>query len=112
MEGDVQVCSRDIQYEHFEAIKPLLDIFEKKKVFIITPLPRYVVAGCCGNADHCTNRRGPGYKARMLQGLEDIRRNLKDFLFHKGKRNVKVVDPNFDIRGMSEGEVWDLDPIP
>jgi hypothetical protein len=111
MEGEVQVLSREIQYEHFEAIKPLVDIFEKKKVFFITPLPRYVVAGCCSNEDHCVNRREPGYKNRIQQGLEDIRRNLKDFLFHKGKRNVKVLDPNLEIRGLSEGEVWDMDPI-
>jgi hypothetical protein len=111
MEGDVQVCSRDIQYEHFEALQPLLDIFEKKKVYFITPLPRYVVAGCCNNTDHCANRREPGYRTRMLQGLEDIRRNLKDFLFHKGWRNVKVVDPNIEIRGLSDAETWSSDPI-
>jgi hypothetical protein len=51
------------------------------------------------------------YKTRMLQGLEDIRRNLKDFLFHKGRRNVKVVDPNLDIRGLSNAEIWSSDPV-
>jgi hypothetical protein len=111
MEGDVQVCSRDIQYEHFDAIKPLLDIFDKKRTLILTPLPRYAVAGCCNNLEHCANIREPGYKTRMMQELEDIKRNLRDYLFHKGKRNIRVVDPTMDLMGMVDSEIWDIDPI-
>jgi hypothetical protein len=111
MEGDVQVCSRDIQYEHFDAIKPLLDIFDKKRTLILTPLPRYVVAGCCNNPEHCANIREPGYKTRMMQGLDDIKRNLRDYLFNKGKRNIRVVDPTMDLMGMVDAEIWDSDPI-
>jgi hypothetical protein len=111
MEGEVKVCSRDVQLEHFDAIKPLLDIFERRRVLIITPMLRYIVAGCCNEEEHCSNRRTHGYKANMQQGLEDIRFNLKDYLFHKGKRQVRVLDPNVDIRGMTDSEVWDNHPI-
>jgi hypothetical protein len=111
MEGDVQVCSRDVQYEHFEAIKPLLDIFDKKRTLIMSPLPRYFVNGYCSNRDHCANIREPGYKNRMLQGLEDVKKNLKDYLFHKGKRNIRVVDPTLVLKGMVDTEIWGLDPI-
>jgi hypothetical protein len=111
MEGEVRVCSREVQLDHFDALKPLLDIFERRRVLIVTPMPRYIVAGCCNEAEHCSNRGERGYRTSMLQGLEDIRYNLKEYLFHKGKRQVRVLDPNIDIRGMTDSEVWDTDPI-
>jgi hypothetical protein len=47
----------------------------------------------------------------MMQGLEDVKRNLRDYLFHKGKRNIRVVDPTMDLMGMVDAEIWDSDPI-
>jgi hypothetical protein len=45
MEGEVRVCSPDMQLENFKAIKPLLDLFEKRKVLVVTPMPRYTYSG-------------------------------------------------------------------
>jgi hypothetical protein len=55
--GEVTVASRDVMYEHYNTMKPLLDLVGKCKGIVAAPLPRYVVAGCCSDPDHCSNRR-------------------------------------------------------
>jgi hypothetical protein len=110
--GDVVLCSRETQQEHFESLRLLLDLVEKKTCLIITPMPRYIIGGCCSNKTHVTNREEPNFKTRMLTSLEDLRVNLKDFLYLSGKRFVKIVDPTYDMRSMADSEIWgDADPI-
>jgi hypothetical protein len=75
-------------------------------------MPRYSTNGCCSNKTHVTNREEPNFKTRMLASLEDLRVNLKDFLYLSGKRFVKIVDPPYDMRSMTDNEIWgDADPI-
>jgi hypothetical protein len=110
--GDVVICSRETQQEHFESLKPLLDLVEKKICLIITPMPRYITTGCCSDKTHVTNREEPNFKAKMLASLDDLRVHLKDFLFLNSKRFVKIVDPTYDMRSMADSEIWgDGDPI-
>jgi hypothetical protein len=47
----------------------------------------------------------------MIAGLEEVRKNVKDFLYFEGRRNVKVIDPTVDIRGLKDGQTWEDDPI-
>jgi hypothetical protein len=49
----------------------------------------------------------------MLSALKEAKENIKDFQFHEGKRNFKVLDPNMDMRGVAEEEIWGLyiDPV-
>jgi hypothetical protein len=109
--GEITLCPRETQQEHFTAIKPLLEAAGKKRCIMITPLPRYVIAGCCLNPEHCPNRRFQDFKQHMLNSLDMMRRNFKDFLFFAGMRNVKVLDPCMDIRGMEDMEIWSEDPV-
>jgi hypothetical protein len=60
---------------------------------------------------HCSNRRFQDFKQHMLNSLDMMRRNFKDFLYFAGMRNVKVLDPCMDIRGMEDSEIWGKDPI-
>jgi hypothetical protein len=57
LEGEVAVCGRDTLLHHFNAIEPLLALVGRKRGIIITPLPRYIIAGCCSDPGHCSNRR-------------------------------------------------------
>jgi hypothetical protein len=93
------------------AIKPLLEAAGKKRSIVITPLPRYVTAGCCLDPGHCSNRRFQDFKQHMLNSLDMMRRNFKDFLYFAGLRNIKVLDPCMDIRGLEDGEIWGDDPV-
>jgi hypothetical protein len=47
----------------------------------------------------------------IYQSPQSIRKYLKDFLFLNGMHNMKVDNPKIDIRGLSEAETWDTDPI-
>jgi hypothetical protein len=111
VEGEVTVCSRDVLNEHLTALRPLLELVGKKRGIVISPLPRYVVTGCCSNPEHCSNRRLLDYEQQQQQSLDIIKRSIKDYLFCHGLRFIRVLDPLVDIRGMEASKVWGEDPI-
>jgi hypothetical protein len=47
----------------------------------------------------------------MSAQLESFKRNIKDHIYNLNKKNIKVVDPNLDIRGMDPVDIWGSDPI-
>jgi hypothetical protein len=111
IEGDVNIGSKETQIEHLKELKPLLELLDKRRAIIITPLPRYVIKACCENPEHCSNRRFLDFKQQMLDSLELMRKTCKDFLFYEGKKSIKVLDPCVDIRGMEDSEMWGEDPV-
>jgi hypothetical protein len=78
---------------------------------MLTPIPRYVTCGCCTDPDHVVNRADPEYKTKMMQGLDALKRNLKDFKFRDGKRSMKLLDPNVDLRGLEEDDIWGVSSV-
>jgi hypothetical protein len=111
IEGEVQVATRETQLEHFYTIRPLLDAVGKKKTLLVAPLPRYITSGCCVDRRHTINRLDPYYRENMNMQLETLKRNLKDHVFNLNKRNIKVMDPMLDLRGLDPTEVWGPNPI-
>jgi hypothetical protein len=79
LEGEVTICSKDTQIEHLNTIRPLLEIAEKRKCLLLTPLPRYGAAGCCADPDHCSKRRYPDFAQHMRDELKMLRKHFKDF---------------------------------
>jgi hypothetical protein len=47
----------------------------------------------------------------VIEALQEVRRKLKDFLWHDGRRNFKVVDPAIDLKGMPDDDMWGMDPV-
>jgi hypothetical protein len=47
----------------------------------------------------------------MMGALAEAKHHIKDLLFHAGKRNFKVLDPNICNNNITEGEVWGHDPV-
>jgi hypothetical protein len=111
IEGEVTIGSKETQIEHLKELIPLLELLDKRRGIIITPLPRYVTKACCENSEHCSNRRFLDFKQQMLDSLELMRKTCKDFLYYEGKKSIKVLDPCVDIRGMENSEVWGDDPV-
>jgi hypothetical protein len=111
MNGEVMLEKRDEQLDNYNTIKPLLDLVDKSKGLIVAPMPRYWNRGCCENEHHATNIGDSNYKQDMLDALQEVKRNLKGFLWHDGKRNIKVVDPAYDLKGMADDEMWGEDPV-
>jgi hypothetical protein len=67
--GELVVASRDIQNEHFHAMKPILDVIGSRPCLIVSPLQRYVVGGCCQDVCHVANRLDRGYQEEQKQQL-------------------------------------------
>jgi hypothetical protein len=111
IEGELAVCGRETLLRHFNTLKPLLDLTAKKRGILVSPLPRYVVSGCCSESSHCSNRRFPDFEQQLQQQLDITKRNLKDFLFYDGYRQIRVLDPCMDMRHLDQDEAWGDDPI-
>jgi hypothetical protein len=47
----------------------------------------------------------------MYTQLEALKRNLKEFVHNLNKKNLKVMDPNIDLRGMDPVDIWGENPI-
>jgi hypothetical protein len=82
-----------------------------KKTVLIGPLPRYVVAGCCGKAAHISNRRAPRFLEDMLEDLEGIHKTTRDFLFKENLRHIRVMNPWVGLRDMLLANIWGDNPI-
>jgi hypothetical protein len=111
MLGTVTVCSTDNQREQLSIIKPLLDAVGRRQAVFITPMPRFITAGCCSDKTHACQRDDPNYKSGIVHALEMQKRTAKDFLYSQGKRNFTILDPNMDMRGLRDNEIWGDDPI-
>jgi hypothetical protein len=112
MVGAVTVCSQEMQFEHFAALKPVLDVIGKRRAIIIAPMPRYIVSGCCGDSSHCTGLGNPASRCAIEAALESLKKNLRDYLFNTGRRNIRVLDPMVEFRGMTDDELWNKeDPV-
>jgi hypothetical protein len=111
LEGEVVVCTRDIQQEHLRSLRPMFDAVGKKKCVWVAPMMRYVVAGCCEDASHAPNRRDRYCMDEMETQLDSFKRGLKDHIHGLNKKNIKVADPSLDLRGMSPEDIWGTDPV-
>jgi hypothetical protein len=74
-------------------------------------MPRYIVAGCCSNTGHSSNRRYQDFEQQQQQHLDIVKKNLKDYLFYDGYRNIRVLDPCMDLRSLGQEDAWDTDPV-
>jgi hypothetical protein len=69
-------------------------------------MPRYIVASCCANPRHAPNHADRYFQDDMSTQLDTFKRNLKDHIHSLQKKNIKVEDPNLDIRGMDPTDIW------
>jgi hypothetical protein len=69
VEGEVTVFSHDTQLEHLKAISEILDAIGKRKCLLITPLPRYVTAGCwvLPGSGTLLKQEVPGFQAALAE---------------------------------------------
>jgi hypothetical protein len=109
--GKIVVCSQETQAEQFRLLKPIFNALERRTALCIGPMPRYVAAGCCEDRGHAINRREDDYRENMSIQLDAYQRGLKEFLFSTGIKNIKVLDPSCDLRGLSREEMWGTDPV-
>jgi hypothetical protein len=111
MHGEIRVAGRDTQMDHFRALHPLFEILKQHKILLVTPLHRWQLLQQQRSAGHGTKRASPDFKKMMAEDLDSMKCNLKDFVFREGNRSVKHLDPNVDLRGLEESNIWGADPV-
>ncbi len=96
LEGRVKLAGKEVVSDRFEIIRPLLLYANKFRVTLLSPLPRYIVGGCCENNSHCSNWDEINFATDQLRELERVRTNLRDCVFRakdRAVKSVKVVNP-------------------
>jgi hypothetical protein len=61
--GEVNLCPKETEQEHFTAIKSLLEAAGKKRCIMITPLPKYVVCSVLLGSWTLLKQEVPGLQA-------------------------------------------------
>ena len=103
--GDLVFAPKELQYSVFCDAIPLLEIVGGRKTIIVSPIPRYLVLGCCPDPDHAGNRSSPDFRCGLESAVIECRKNVKDFCFRHGLRNVRVIGPWPALRAMGNS-VW------
>jgi hypothetical protein len=57
---------------------PVLQLLKKNRKIILIILPRYMCLPCCLEEGHCSNRKERDYLTRLLAGLKEMQRELKE----------------------------------
>jgi len=110
MVGELTIAPKEIQYNVYKAIRPILMAAGSRPLVIVTPFPRYVSAPCCADKDHVVNFRDGDYIDKIMQQLGEIRANFKSFLFTDHLRRISVVNPAPLMDDRLAAEFWQ-DPV-
>jgi hypothetical protein len=102
VEGELQVCGKETQIGQFDAIRPLFDAVGKKKCLWVAPFPRYLLQSCCDDPGHVTNITSRYYREDMEEQLDRYKWGMKEHIRSLGRKNIKILDPNIDLRSMAE----------
>ena len=109
VDGDLVFAPKELQYNCFCDAKPLFEAAGSRRKIIISPIPRYLLSGCCVDPDHAGNIKDPDYRGNLEMAVVDCRKNLKDFAFRQGIRNLRVVGPWPALRELGDS-IW-LDKV-
>ncbi len=77
IDGDLVLQPLEALERSFDDCKPIFEACRGHKVVILSPLPRYIMAGCCQDEEHAPNRRDTNFKSFLISGLERTKKNLK-----------------------------------
>jgi hypothetical protein len=81
-------------------------------------MPRYLLARCCDNPGHLTNRNVEHYIEEMIQAIRDVYSWINNTIFMRRIKGVKVFNPNhalgfnnYDVNTDTIIELWGEDPV-
>jgi hypothetical protein len=111
IQGELVVCPVETQLELLNTMKPVFDAVGHKAGVFVTPMPRYVIAGCCEDPTHVSNREDRHYRADMDLQLDSLKQTVKNFLFNTGRRNFKIFDTMMNLKGLEDADMWCTDPV-
>jgi hypothetical protein len=118
VEGELKMISKEDMKELFILILPLIKAARGLKVIIMGPMPRYLIAKCCGNPGHVTNRNTDSYIDGLIQGIKDVYSWINSTIFLRRIKDVKTFNPthalgfnNYDVNIDTILELWGEDPV-
>jgi hypothetical protein len=94
VEGTLTVADKPIVKELSNTLAPLLKMLGGSKKLVLTPMARYWVTPCCGDPEHLTNYRTPGYLPRLGEAVASLWDHIRDALFTRRVSNFRVLCPN------------------
>ena len=92
-------------------MKPILEAVGQKPFIIVTPMRRYACSTCCENGSHITNYNAEDYDESMETGLEEVRKNMRSFIFVDNVRRAVVLGPGPLMAKMGAESCWSDDPV-
>jgi hypothetical protein len=78
VEGELVVASAETQFEHYLTLRPVIEAIGKRPCILVSPLPIFVVDGCCQDEQHITNRRDRDYRANLERQLDGVATKFKN----------------------------------
>jgi hypothetical protein len=118
VEGELKLISKEDMKEIFLLILPLIKAAKGKRIIIMGPLPRYLLARCCGNPGHLTNRNGDNYIDKMIQAIRDVYSWINNTIFMRRIKGVKIFNPthalgfnDYDVNIDTIIDLWGDNPV-
>ena len=108
--GELIVASKEVQYNLYKVIRPLLMAVGNRPLVVVTPFPRYISAPCCGEPSHVTNFRDADFAENIIGQLGELRMNFRSFLFSDRLRRTSTIDPA-PLMEMATDPVHWVDPV-
>lgn len=100
VDGDLVMAPKEMQFHNLSTIRLLLEAAGNLRKVLVAPIPRYLLQPCCQDARHIANMRGT-----PEDSIFQSRRNVRDFVFRLGIRNIKVLGPLQDLRKLGDS-MW------
>ena len=110
MHGELVLGPKEMQFATFTDMKNIFEAAGTRPKIIVSPVPRFLSKPCCDSVDHMPNFREEDFRTKMLEAVQECRRNLKDFGFRLGLRNFRVVSPWSCVQHIGDG-LWADDGV-
>jgi hypothetical protein len=75
--GELVVAPERSMAHAVDQVNRIIEICGENPVFVISPMPRYIVGKCCGDTSHMTNFGEQNYVHTLIVDLEKQRRSLR-----------------------------------
>jgi len=90
LDGELVVAPKELFLHTLKTSLPLLKAANGCKKILLSPLPRYWLTSCCEDQEHIANRADADFEDQLFAGIDELRRQCKDYLFKNKIENVVV----------------------
>jgi hypothetical protein len=88
VEGELVVCSKEVQIKHFKKLEPIWKLDTNVKLVVVCPMLQDIAGSCCEDADHVPNRVNQNFESKLRGDLEALKNNLKMYLPTRGSITI------------------------